>query len=65
MYTNLALCENCGGKIVLTLGEHTERVSGGIRLLFCSEGCADSFVQEERPFPLGLAHDLGLEEGGY
>ena len=63
---NLTLCDNCGGKIVLSLDDH---VVVGL-LTFCCEECADNFDNPDngdpdRPFSSGLAFDIGLEEGGY
>ena len=63
MSNNITLCDNCAGKIVLSLEEHTIRKG----LCFCSEECADTYYTQETKdqYPSGLAHDLGLEEGGY
>lgn len=57
---NLTYCNHCAGTIVLSLGEHTERRG----LVFCCEECADGFFSPDNsePYPIGLAHDLGLEE---
>jgi hypothetical protein len=58
--SNLTYCNHCAGKIVLSLGEHHER--GGLK--FCCEECADGFFSRDNPepYPIGLAHDLGVEE---
>jgi len=56
---NLTLCNNCAGKIVLSLAEHC--VKRG--LCFCCPECAEAFFHPDNPdpFPVGLAYDLGLE----
>jgi len=63
--SGLTLCNNCAGKIVLSLNEHV--VSKGLN--FCCEQCAETFhsrlSDDPESFPCGLAYDLGLEEGGY
>lgn len=63
MASNLTLCNNCAGKIVLSLKEHT--VKRGLK--FCCEECADAFFSPDNPepYPIGLAYELGLEEGGF
>lgn len=57
---NLTLCNNCAGKIVLSLQEHVTKNG----LNFCCESCAQHFFSDdnEDKYPTGLAHDLGLEE---
>lgn len=58
--SGLTICNNCAGMIVLSLGEHHEERG----LVFCCEQCAETFFHPDNPepFPIGLAHDLGLEE---
>ena len=61
MDRNLTVCNHCADKIVLSLNEHV-MIEG---LTFCSLSCAEAFFSEDNsePFPCGLVHDLGLEEG--
>lgn len=57
---NLTICNNCAGKIVLSLDEHhTER-----GLHFCTSECATHFFGSDNmePEPIGLKYDLGVEE---
>ena len=48
---------------MLSLADHVVR--GG--LTFCCAACATSFFSEENlePYPVGLAKELGLEEGSH
>ncbi len=58
--SNLTICNNCAGSIVLSLNEHTT-VKG---LNFCCQECADAFhdPNNPEPTPIGLAHDLGMDD---
>ena len=62
MSSNLTLCNNCAGKVVLSLGEFM-MVEG---LTFCCVECAEAFASPDdaESFPCGLAFDLGIEDGG-
>jgi hypothetical protein len=57
---NLAHCNHCVGKIVLSLNEHI--VEKGLK--FCSPDCAEGYFSPDNPepYPVGLADELGLEE---
>lgn len=57
---NLTLCNNCAGKIVLSLKEYCEKDG----LIFCCIECIESFFDKNNidNYPVGLAYDLGLEE---
>lgn len=58
---NLTLCNNCAGKIVLSLCEHTMHKG----LTFCSPECGETYHSSDnsdQPYPAGLAYDMGLEE---
>lgn len=61
--SNVTLCNNCAGTIVLSLGEHVEAKG----LVFCCEECSNAFNEQDAKdqYPSGLAYDLGLEEGGW
>ncbi len=63
MDRNTTLCNHCAGNIVLSLKEHVVRK--GLR--FCCKECADSYYEQDPKdqYPSGLAHDLGLEDGGW
>lgn len=58
---NLATCNHCVGKIVLSLNEHVV-VKG---LTFCSHECAEGFYSPDNPEPepTGLIHDLENGDG--
>lgn len=60
MSKNLAICNHCAGRIVLSLDEHTQRKG----LLFCCEECADGFFSPDNPEPnpIGLSDELGCED---
>lgn len=57
---NLTICNNCAGKILLSLQEHTTERG----LHFCCSGCAAHFFSPDNTerTPIGLAYDLGVEE---
>lgn len=57
---NLTYCNNCAGKIVISLKEYVEK--NGLK--FCCEECAETFFDPNNPdsYPIGLAYDLGMEE---
>lgn len=61
MDNNLTLCNNCVGKIILSLGEHVAKKG----LVFCSEQCSEAYwaQDDDNQFPSGLAFDLGLDIG--
>lgn len=58
--SNLTVCNNCAGSIVLSLQEHSTRKG----LNFCCEECADHFFSPDNlePYPVGLTYDFGVEE---
>lgn len=58
----LSTCNDCAGTIVLSLADHVVR--GG--LTFCCAACARAFFSEDNlePYPVSLAEELGVEEGG-
>ena len=56
---NIAICNHCAGKIVLSLKEFV--IVKGLK--FCDEYCAESFYSPDNPepYPIGLADELGVE----